>query len=231
LLVLGDAGVGKTALLEYAVESSADLRVARATGVESEMELAFAALHQLSAPVLDRLDRLPGPQRDALAVTFGLEAGPVRDRFLVGLALLSLLSEVADEHTLLCVIDDAQWLDRASAQALAFVARRVLAERMVLLFGSRESSGELKDLPRLMLEGLRESDARELLRSVIPGRLDERVEDQIVAETRENPLAFLELPRGLSPAQLAGGFGLARRAAAVRAHRGELPAPVRGAAR
>jgi DNA-binding CsgD family transcriptional regulator len=209
LVLLGDPGVGKTALLEYAIDSSADLRVGRAAGVESEMELAFAALHQLCAPVLDRLDRLPGPQRDALAVTFGLASGPVPDRFLVGLALLSLLSEVADERPLLCVIDDAQWLDRASAQALAFVARRLLAEPVVLLFGSRETDAELTGLPQLVVEGLGESDARELLRSVLPGRVDERVEDQIVAETRGNPLALLELPRGLSPAQLAGGFGWA----------------------
>jgi hypothetical protein len=153
LVVLGDGGVGKTALLECAVESSADLRVARATGVESEMEPAFAPLHQLSAPMLDRLDRLPGPQRDALAVTFGLAAGPVADRFLVGLALLSLLSEVADEQPLLCVIDDPQWLDRASAQVLAFVARRVLAGRVLMPFGPRDSSGELRDVPQLMPEG------------------------------------------------------------------------------
>jgi DNA-binding CsgD family transcriptional regulator len=172
------------------------------------MELAFAALHQLCAPMLDRLDRLPGPQRDALETTFGLSAGAAPDRFLVGLATLSLLSEVADERPLLCVIDDAQWLDRASAQALAFVARRLQAESVVMLFATREPSGELAGLPELVVGGLRHADARKLLASVIPGRLDERVADQLVSETQGNPLALLELPRGLSSAQLAGGFGL-----------------------
>jgi DNA-binding CsgD family transcriptional regulator len=208
LLVRGEAGVGKTVLLEYAVESASDLAVLRAAGAESEMELAFAALHQLCAPMLDRLDRLPGPQRDALETTFGLSAGAAPDRFLVGLATLSLLSEVADERPLLCVIDDAQWLDRASAQALAFVARRLQAESVVMLFATREPSGELAGLPELVVGGLRHADARKLLASVIPGRLDERVADQLVSETQGNPLALLELPRGLSSAQLAGGFGL-----------------------
>jgi DNA-binding CsgD family transcriptional regulator len=208
LLVQGEAGVGKTVLLEYAVESASDLAVLRAAGAESEMELAFAALHQLCAPMLDRLERLPGPQRDALETTFGLSAGAAPDRFLVGLATLSLLSEVADERPLLCVIDDAQWLDRASAQALAFVARRLQAESVVMLFATREPSGELAGLPELVVGGLRHADARKVLASVIPGRLDERVADQLVSETRGNPLALLELPRGLSSAQLAGGFGL-----------------------
>jgi DNA-binding CsgD family transcriptional regulator/tetratricopeptide (TPR) repeat protein len=208
LLVRGEAGVGKTVLLEYAVESASDLAVLRAAGAESEMELAFAALHQLCAPMLDRLDRLPGPQREALETTFGVSAGAAPDRFLVGLATLSLLSEVADERPLLCVIDDAQWLDRASAQALAFVARRLQADSVVMLFATREPSGELAGLPELVVGGLRHADARKLLASVIPGRLDERVADQLVSETRGNPLALLELPRGLSSAQLAGGFGL-----------------------
>jgi DNA-binding CsgD family transcriptional regulator/tetratricopeptide (TPR) repeat protein len=208
LLVRGEAGVGKTVLLEYAVESASDLAVLRAAGAESEMELAFAALHQLCAPMLDRLDRLPGPQREALETTFGVSAGAAPDRFLVGLATLSLLSEVADERPLLCVIDDAQWLDRASAQALAFVARRLQADSVVMLFATREPSGELAGLPELIVGGLRHADARKLLASVIPGRLDERVADQLVSETRGNPLALLELPRGLSSAQLAGGFGL-----------------------
>ena len=172
------------------------------------MELPFAALHQLCAPLLDRLDRLPGPQRDALETTFGLSAGAVPDRFFVGLAVLGLLSEAAEERPLLCVIDDAQWLDRASAQALAFVARRLLAESVVMLFAAREPSDEFAGLPELVVEGLADADARALLASVIPGRLDERVADQLLAETRGNPLALLELPRGLSPAQLAGGFGL-----------------------
>src|SRR4051795_5418636 len=208
LLMRGETGVGKTALLEYAVGSASDFRVVRTAGVESEMELPFAALHQLCAPLLDWLDRLSRPQGDALRTTFALSEGPVPDRFLVGLATLSLLSEVGDERPLLCVIDDAQLLDRASAQALAFVARRLLAEPAVLLFAAREPSEDLAGLPELVSEALQDADARDLMASVIPGRLDERVADQLVAETRGNPLALLELPRGLSAAQLAGGFGL-----------------------
>src|SRR3954454_15437928 len=208
LLVRGDAGVGKTALLEYVIASASDLGVLRAVGVEPERELAFAAVHQLCVPILDRLERLPGPQRDALQVTFGLSEGPVPDRFLVGLALLGLLAEAAQERALLCVVDDAQWLDKASAQALAFVARRLFAESVVLLFAARQPSDELAGLPELPVEGLQEADARELLRSVVPGRLDERVREQVMAEARGNPLVLLELTRGLSPAQLAGGFGL-----------------------
>ena len=208
LVVRGEAGVGKTALLEYAIESASDLRVVRAVGVESEMELAFAALHQLCAPMLDRIDRLPGPQHDALGIAFGLRAGAVPDRFFVGLAVLSLLSEVAEERPLVCVVDDAQWLDRASAQTLGFVARRLLAESVLVLFAGREPGEELRGLPELEVRGLRDGDARELLGSVIRGPLDERVRERIVAEARGNPLALLELPRGLSSAQLAGGFGL-----------------------
>src|SRR5271170_6604753 len=208
LVMRGEPGVGKTALLEYAVESAAGLRVARVAGVESEMELAFAALQQLFAPMLDKLAGLPDPQREALGVAFGLNTGAAPDRFLVGLAALSLLSEMAEQQPLLCVIDDAQWLDRASAQALAFVARRMLAESVVMLFAAREPSDLLAGLPELVLKPLGDADARALLASVIPGRLDERVADELLAETRGNPLALLELPRGLSPAQLAGGFGL-----------------------
>src|SRR6266536_1537625 len=160
LLVRGEPGVGKTALLEYAIESAWDLRVLRAIGAESERELAFAALHQLCAPLADSFDRLPGPQRDALAITFGLSDGSAPDRFLVGLAVLSLLSEAAQERRLLCVVDDAQWLDRASAGVLAFVARRLLAESVVMLFGAREPSDLFADLPRLVLGGLRDAEAR-----------------------------------------------------------------------
>ena len=208
LVLRGDAGIEKTALLEYVLGSSSDMRVLRARGVEAEMELPFAALHQLCAPLLDRLDRLPGPQRDALQTTFGLSAGPVPDRFFVALAVLGLLSEVAEERPVLCVVDDAQWLDKASAQTLAFVARRLLADSVVVLFAAREPSEELTGLPILMVEGLRGADARSLLVSVLPGRLDERVGDELVAEARGNPLALLELPRGLTVAQLADGFGL-----------------------
>ena len=208
LVVRGEPGVGKTALLQFALESGSDLRVARAVGVESEMELAYAALHQLCAPMLDRLEGLPAPQRDALRTVFGLTAGGAPDRFLVGLAALGLLSEVAEEQPLLCVVDDAQWLDRASAQALAFVARRLLAESVGLVFATREPSEDFGRLPELVVEGLRDGDARKLLGSVLRGPLDERVRERIVAETRGNPLALLELPRGLTHAELAGGFGL-----------------------
>ena len=208
LAVRGEAGVGKTVLLAHAVDSASDLTVLRAAGVESEMELAFAALHQLCAPVLDRLNRLPEPQRDALEITFGLSEGAPPDRFFVGLAVLGLLSEVAEDRPLLCVIDDAQWLDRASAQAMAFVARRLLVESVAIVLATREPSDEFAGLPKLVLEGLRGADARALLVSVVPGRLDERIADQLVAETRGNPLALLELPRGLAAKQLAGGFGL-----------------------
>jgi DNA-binding CsgD family transcriptional regulator len=208
LVLRGAAGVGKTALLEHAIESASDLMVVRAVGVEAEMELAYAALHHLSAPLFDRVDRIPAPQRDALETTFGLREGPVPDRFLVGLATLSLLSEAAQERPLVCAIDDAQWLDRASAQVLAFVARRLLAESVVIVAGTREAAGKYGRLPELVVEGLRDADARALLASAIPGRLDERVADQLLVEARGNPLALLELPRGLSPAQLAGGFGL-----------------------
>src|SRR3954452_19346991 len=193
LVVRGDAGVGKTALLEYAIKSAPDLRVLRAVGVEAEVELAFAALHQLCMPALDRLERLPGPQRDALATTFGLSAGAVPDRFFVALAVLGLLSELAEERPLLCVIDDAHWLDRASAQALAFVVRRMLAEPVVMLFAAREPSKLLAVLPELVIGELGDADARALLASVMPGRMDERIADQLLAETRGNPLALLEL--------------------------------------
>ena len=213
LVMRGEPGVGKTALLEYAIESAAGLRVARVAGVESEMELAFAALQQLCAPMLDKLAGLPDPQRAALGVAFGLNTGAAPDRFLVGLAALSLLSEAAEQQPLLCVIDDAQWLDRASAQALAFVARRLLAEPVALVFATREPGEEFRGLPELPVGGLREGDARELLGSVIRGPLDERVRDRIVAETRGNPLALLELPRGVPgwPGSLPGVPGLSGR--------------------
>ncbi len=207
LVVHGEAGVGKTALLEYLAGRASDFRVVRATGVQSEMELAFAGLQQLCAPMLAHLERLPGPQRDALRTAFGISAGPAPDRFLVGLAVLSLLSEVAEEQPLVCMVDDQQWLDRASAQALGFVARRLEAESVGLVFAARKPTDDLAGLPELVVEGLREAEARALLDSVLAGPLDARVRDQIVAETRGNPLALLELPRGVTPAELAGGFG------------------------
>jgi DNA-binding CsgD family transcriptional regulator/tetratricopeptide (TPR) repeat protein len=209
LVIRGEPGVGKTALLSYLAERASGCRVARAAGVQSEMELAFAGVHQLCAPMLGRLDVLPGPQREALGTAFGLGRGDAPDRFLVGLAVLSLLSEVAEERPLVCLVDDAQWLDRASAQALAFVARRLLAESVALVFAARAGEErELTGLPELIVEGLAEGDARALLGAALPGPLDDRVRERIVAETQGNPLALLELPRGLSPAELAGGFGL-----------------------
>jgi DNA-binding CsgD family transcriptional regulator len=207
LVVRGEAGVGKTALLDYAVESAPDLRSVRAAGAEPEAELAFAGLHQLCGPMLDRLGRLPGPQRDALRIAFGLEGGTAPDRFLVGLAVLSLLSEAARDRPLVCVVDDVQWLDRASVQVLAFAARRLLAEAVVVIFADREPGADLRGLPGLMVEGLCHADARELLGSVVRWPLDEQVANRLVTETRGNPLALLELPRGISPADLAGGFG------------------------
>jgi DNA-binding CsgD family transcriptional regulator len=208
LVVRGDPGAGKTALLDYLVEHASGCRVARVAGVQSEMELAFAGVHQLLAPMLDHLERLPGPQRAALATAFGLSPGSAPDRFLVGLAVLSLLSEVADERPLVCVVDDEQWLDRASAQVLAFVARRLVAESVALVFAARVPSDEVAGLPELLVEGLGEGDARALLEGVVTGPLDPGVRDQLVSEARGNPLALLELPRGVTPAELAGGFGL-----------------------
>jgi DNA-binding NarL/FixJ family response regulator len=208
LVVRGEAGIGKTALLEYLVQSASDLTVLRAVGVESEMELAYAGLHQLCASLLDRLDMLPTPQRQALEIAYGLSAGGAPDRFLVGLAVLSLLSEAADERPILCLVDDAQWLDRASALTLAFVARRLLAERVGVVFAAREPGGELSHLPELEVRGLLRDDARALLGATVWLGLDEQVRDRIVAETHGNPLALLELPRGLTARQLAGGFGL-----------------------
>jgi DNA-binding CsgD family transcriptional regulator len=208
LTVYGEPGVGKTALLEYAAAAAPDFRVARAVGVEGEMELAFAALQQLCSPSLDLIDRLPDPQREAFEVALGLSGGRTPNPFLVGLAVLNLLSEAAEERPLLCVIDDAQWLDRASARVLAFVARRLLAERIAMVFAAREQIVSLSGFAELQVEPLGHRDARALLDSILPGRLDERVLERIVIETRGNPLALLELPRGLTPGELAGGFGL-----------------------
>src|ERR1700677_2053540 len=208
LVVCGEPGVRKTALLDYVAVQAQGYRVARATGVQSQMELAFAGLHQLCAPMLDHLDCLPVPQRDALRTAFGIRAGPAPDRFLVGLAVLSLLSEVAEKRPLICLVDDEQWLDRASAQALGFAARRLAAEPVGLVFAARVLDGELAGLPELVVGGLTERDAHTLLDAVLAGPLDARVRDQIVAETRGHPLALLELVRRMTPAELAGGFGL-----------------------
>jgi DNA-binding CsgD family transcriptional regulator len=232
LVLRGQAGIGKTALLDYAAERSEGCRVVRAVGVESEMELPFAALHQLCTPLLDGRERLPPPQRDALATAFGLSSGPRPDRFLVGLAVLSLLSDGAEAEPLICLVDDAQWLDRSSAQVLSFVARRLEAESVILLFAERDQDelDELAGLPELRLQGLSDADARGLLASANVGPLDERVRDRIIAESRGNPLALLELPRGLSSASLIGGFAMpnglplpSRIEASFRRRVGQLP--------
>ena len=212
LVLRGEAGVGKTALLDYLTgELVSGCRLARAAGVESEVELPFSGLHQLCAPMLDHLDRLPGPQRDALSTVFGMHAGQPPDRFMVGLAMLSLLADVAEEQPLVCVIDDAQWLDAISAQTLAFVARRLMADPVALVFAVR---GEREDRvligqPAMAVGGLPPADARALLDTVLTGDVDSRVRETIVAETQGNPLALLELPRDLSTAQLTFGFGRA----------------------
>src|SRR5216110_202123 len=207
LVLRGEAGIGKTVLLEHLSGAAEGCGIARAAGVESEMELAFAGLHALCAPMLGRLAHLPGPQRDALSTAFGLSAAAPPDRFLVGLAVLSLLADAAEEQPLVCIVDDAQWLDRVSAQTLAFVARRLLAERVGLVFGLRASGheNEFDGMPELVIEGLPADDARRLLDATIPGALDAQVRDRILGEAGGNPLALLELPRGRRPIALAGG--------------------------
>ncbi len=208
--VRGEAGVGKTALLDYVLGHAAGCRVVRSSGVESEMELPYAGLHQLCAPFLAQLERLPGPQGEALATAFGLRFGPPPDRFLVGLAVLTLLADVAEAQPLICLVDDGQWLDRASAQVFGFVARRLAAESVVMLFALREPSdiSDFAGLPELAVGPLGEQHARTVLASAVPGRIDEPVRERILAEAAGNPLALLELPRGWTPAAFAGGFGL-----------------------
>ena len=210
VVLRGEAGVGKSALLEHLLTHAAGCQVVRAAGVESEMELPFAALHQLCLPFLDELGRLPGPQRDALGTALGRATGPAPDRFLVGVAVLSLLSDNAETQPLVCLVDDAHWLDRASAQVLGFVARRLAAESVVLIFAARASvdTPDFAGLPELTIGPLLDSDARAVLESAIPGKLDESVRDRILAEAHGNPLALLELARAWTPMALAGGFGL-----------------------
>ncbi len=208
LVLRGEAGVGKSALLDYASEAASGFRTLHVSGVESDMELAFAGLQQLCAPLLDHLDELPEPQREALNVAFGRGVGATPDRFLVGLAVLSLVAAAADVQPVLCVVDDAQWLDEVSVQTLGFVARRLMAEPVAVVFGVRQSAATtvLPGLPELVIDGLSDGDARELLESVLLGGIDPRVRDRIVAETRGNPLALLEVPRNVTAAELAGGF-------------------------
>src|SRR2546430_5119505 len=228
LVVHGEPGVGKAALLEDSVEKATMLRIVRSAGVEGEMELPFAAVQQLCASILEFGKRLPPPQRDALDIAFGLCRGPAPNPFLVALAVLGLLSEAAREHGLLCVIDDAHWLDRASAQALGFAARRLAVERIEIVFAAREMGQALQGLPEVDVEPLGYRDARALLESVLPSPLDDQVLERLIVETRGNPLALVELPRDLTPSQLAGGFGVA----AARAPPPGLPAtsPGRGGA-
>jgi hypothetical protein len=208
LVLSGDPGVGKTALLNYLIERATECQVIQIAGVESEMELAFAGLHQLCGPLLGGLQCLPEPQGEALRVVFGTSSGPRPDRFMVGLATLSLLANVAEKRPLICVVDDEQWLDRASAQVLGFVARRLVAESVGLVFGARVPTSDLAGLPELPVAGLRAADARALLDAVVTGSLDGWVRDQLVAEARGNPLALMEWPRMLTTQQWAGSFGL-----------------------
>jgi DNA-binding CsgD family transcriptional regulator len=231
LVLHGEAGVGKTALLDYLTARAVGCRIVRATGVQSEMELAFAGLHQVCASLLAYLERLPVPQRDALLTGFGMSAGPAPDRFLVGLATLSLLSAAAEDQPLIAVIDDAQWLDKASAQALGFAARRLAADPVALVFATRVPGEEVAGLPEMAVSGLRDTDARALLDSALTVPVDARVRDRFIAEARGNPLALLELPRGLTDAELAGGFGVpgasalsARIEESFRRQAGALPA-------
>jgi DNA-binding CsgD family transcriptional regulator len=208
LVIHGEPGVGKTALLDFTAGRATGFRAVTAVGVEAEMELPFAALHQLCAPILPFAEHLPDVQREAIAVAFGVSSGPAPDPFLIGLAVLGLLSDAAEQQPLVCIIDDAQWLDRASAKALTFAARRVLAEKIAVVFAARELDAELAALPGLQLGPLAHRDARDLMRSVMPGPIDERVLERLVIETQGNPLAGVEFPRGLTVTQLAGGFAL-----------------------
>src|SRR5262245_54743332 len=208
LVIRGEAGIGKTALLDHAAGHATGLRTLATTGIESEAELPYAGLHSLCAPLLGRLHDLPGPQREALAIAFGLRQGEPPNPFLVGLAALSLLAGAAERQPMLCLIDDAQWLDEESRKVLAFVARRLLAERIALIIPLRDDVHELADLPELMVTPLGEPDARALLESAVRTPIDPPVKDRIVAEAHGNPMALLCLPRTLTPVELAGGFWL-----------------------
>ena len=231
LVIRGDGGIGKTSLLEHLIDAASGFTVVRAIGIESEMAIPFAALHQLCAPMLDRLDALPEPQRNAARTAFGLTAGTPPDRLLIGLAVLNLLSAVSEDGPLLCVVDGAQWLDHESAQALVFVARRLLADPVCLVFATCWALPDLAAFPELVVEGLHDADAQTLLDRVLQQPVDVRVRERIVAETRGNPLALVEWPRGLTPAELAGGFGMPALSADGGTDPGELSAPGRRSSR
>ena len=227
LVIVGEAGIGKTRLLRYAAQAAGDLRTVSIAGVESELRLGFAALHRMLVPFLDRIGRLPGPQRDALGSAFGLSAGPPADRFLVGLGALTLLADAAAEQPLIWLVDDAQWLDRESLEVLGFVGRRLHADSLGLLFGVREPSpglAALDGLPTRRLGGLEPAAARALLAASVPGPVNARVAARIIAETGGNPLALLELAGLLTPDQLAGRSPLPQRLPVGRGYAGALPA-------
>jgi DNA-binding CsgD family transcriptional regulator len=230
LVLRGESGVGKTALLEYFLHRASDVHVAHIAGTELEMELAYAGLHQLCGPMLRHLEKLPIPQREALGVAFGLQEGKTPDQFLLAMAVLSLLAESSAKHALLCVIDDVQWLDRASVQVLSFVARRILADPIAMVFAVREPNDErgLAGLPELMVDALDDTDASALLAAAMPGAIDERVRERILAEARGNPLALLQLHTGLTPAELAGGYGLAQSRPLARRIEGSFTVQLRG---
>lgn len=207
LILSGPPGIGKTALLEEAAARAADCRVVRIAGIESEMEFAYAALQLMCAAMWDDIDAIPVPQRTALRRAFGVDQGPAPDPFLVGLAALGLVSEAARHRPLVVLVDDHQWLDRGSRHVLAFVARRLVAESVAVVFATRTVGDELRGLPETVVRGLRDSEAQTLLARHIDGPLDSRVRDQVIADAHGNPLALLELPRAVSRAELAGGFG------------------------
>ncbi len=197
LVLLGEAGIGKTTLLDYLAETATSFRVVRAYGFESESSIGFAGIHQVLAPFLDRLDALPGPQARALRQVFGAETGGPPDRFLVGLGALTLISEAAAQQPLLCTVDDAQWLDSSSADVLGFVARRLHADAVAMVFAQvgDHLHGSLAGLPHRRIEGLSGDAAFELPSSVVPDPVDRRAGERIALETGGNPLALVGLRR------------------------------------
>ena len=224
LVIRGEAGMGKTALLRYAARQASGLRTAQVDGVQAEMELPYAGIHRLCASMLDAVEALAEPQQNALRVALGVASGDPPDRFLVAVAVLNLLCATAEERPLLCLVDDVQWLDAASVQALGFVGRRLGAEPVAMMFSLREpiTSGGLDGLPQLSLAGLDEPDARALLARAVPGRLDDRVRDRLIAETGGNPLALVELSLGMCAAERAGGFAPPAAGDRLKPHRGVL---------